>query len=166
MQEVFCPFIEATLQTQKIQAPIIFVYTPKIRAPICVHSEANFFLCAFPWKMMKSTCVICLKYFTYQGGIFPNHWIEYFEHSIHMLRYCGKWSNQRKSRKVKVQYIFYGSRKIQRTINGLYDNCNTNGEWATTTMTTTVNTKFEKWANTTTTTAIYIILEAMNYSYM
>ena len=30
-----------------------------------------------------SNCILCLKYFTCEGGIFPNRWSENFEHTTH-----------------------------------------------------------------------------------
>ena len=34
------------------------------------------------WLGIKlSNCILCLKYFTCEGGIFPNRWSEYFEHT-------------------------------------------------------------------------------------
>ena len=40
------------------------------------------FVRLFKW-MTKSKYILCLKYLTYEEGIFPNQWSEYFEHYTH-----------------------------------------------------------------------------------
>ena len=65
-------YFENTTHTKSKKIGLPFVYTLKTTS-----------VCA-PW-MTKSKYILCLKYLTYEEGIFPNHWSEYFEHSTRTI---------------------------------------------------------------------------------
>ena len=69
-------------------SPVNAYETPKIGLRFMYQSTPTVIF----WLGKKlSNCILCLKYLTYEEGIFPNHWSEYFEHSTH-TNSKQKWS--------------------------------------------------------------------------
>ena len=61
-------------------SPVNAYETPKIRLRFMYQSTPTVIF----WLGKKlSNCILCLKYLTYEGGISPNRWSEYFENTTH-----------------------------------------------------------------------------------